>query len=88
VRSLGRSLLYLKPYWRDALGGLVSLFLSSAAGLAIPTLLQRAIDQGITARQLQVTLWTGGLIVVSAAARSVFDFAQGFLAARASQGMA
>lgn len=88
MRSLGRSLLYLKPYWRDALGGLVSLFLSSAAGLAIPTLLQRAIDQGITARQLQVTLWMGALIVASAAARSVFDFSQGFLAARASQGMA
>jgi ATP-binding cassette subfamily B protein len=69
-------------------GALLSLLISGGAGLAIPALLQRAIDQGITNRQLRVALWSGLLICGVALARSVFTFLQGFLAARVSQGAA
>ncbi|MGD1996138.1 MAG: ABC transporter ATP-binding protein [Anaerolineae bacterium] len=70
------------------MGALLSLLISGGAGLAIPALLQRAIDQGITNRQLRVALWSGLLICGVALARSVFTFLQGFLAARVSQGAA
>jgi ATP-binding cassette subfamily B multidrug efflux pump len=88
VKSILRALRYLRPYWVDALGAFLSLLVSGGAELAIPALLQQGIDSGITAHQLQVTLRAGGLIVGVALARSVFSFFQGFLAARASQGVA
>jgi ATP-binding cassette subfamily B multidrug efflux pump len=88
MRSLSRALRYLKPYWLITSLAFLSLIISSGAGLAIPALLQRAIDQGITGRQVQVAIWTGISIAAIALARSVFTFFQGFLAARASQGVA
>jgi len=88
MRALLRATKFLKHYWASALGAFLSLALSSASGLAIPALLQRAIDVGITGRQLRVAVAMGGAIVGIALARSVFSFLQGFLAARASQGVA
>jgi len=88
MRSLVRAIRYLKPYWADTVGAFLSLIVSGGAGLAIPALLQRGIDQGITSGQLQVVVQSGLLIIGVALARSIFTFLQGFLAARASQGVA
>jgi len=88
MKSLLRALRYLSPYWTDAVGAFLSLLISGGAGLVIPALLQRAVDQGIYGRQLPVALWAGVLIVGVALTRSIFTFLQGFLAARASQSVA
>ncbi|HIE38773.1 MAG TPA: ABC transporter ATP-binding protein [Anaerolineae bacterium] len=88
MRPLLRTLRFLRPYWADALGAFLSLLISGGAGLAVPALLQRAIDQGIVTPQLQVAIWTGLTIVGVALARSIFTFLQGFLSARASQSVA
>jgi len=88
VKPILRVLRFLRPYWMTALGAFLSLVISGVAGLAIPALLQRGIDQGISARQLQVAISTGLLIVGVALIRSIFSFLQGYLAARASQGVA
>jgi ATP-binding cassette subfamily B protein len=88
MKALWRALRYLKPYWAAALGAFVSLLVSGGAGLAIPALLQRAIDQGISAQELDVAITSALLIVGTALARSLFTFLQGYLAARASQGVA
>jgi ATP-binding cassette subfamily B multidrug efflux pump len=88
MRSLLRALRYLKPYWADTAGALLSLLVASAAQLATPALLQQAIDQGITAQNVEIAIRSGGLIAGIAVARSLFNFLQGFLAARASQGVA
>jgi ATP-binding cassette subfamily B multidrug efflux pump len=83
-----RSLRYLTLYKWEATGAFVSLVLSSAGSLAIPRLTQVVIDQGISARALTVILWGAGAIVVIAALGAVFSYSQGFLAAKASQGVA
>jgi ATP-binding cassette subfamily B protein len=88
MKALLRALRTLKPYWAAASGAFVSLLISGGAGLAIPALLQRAIDQGISAQELNVAINSALLIVATALARSLFTFLQGYLAARASQGVA
>jgi ATP-binding cassette subfamily B protein len=88
MKPLLRALRFLKPYWAVAVGALISLIISGGSSLAIPALLQQGIDEGINARQLAPTIRSGVLIVTVALARSGFTFLQGYLAARASQGVA
>jgi ATP-binding cassette subfamily B multidrug efflux pump len=88
VRELGRALLYLGAYRRGAFGALASLLLVSAANLFAPQMIRLAIDDGIAARRWEaVLLAVGGLLGV-ALVRGAFSFAQGYLAERASQGVA
>jgi len=46
------------------------------------------IDQGIAAEQMTVILWGAGAIVVAAVLGALFSYLRGFLAAKASQGVA
>ncbi|MDQ6833734.1 MAG: ABC transporter ATP-binding protein/permease [Chloroflexota bacterium] len=87
-KALRRALWYLRAYGRDALGALLALFLVSAANLIAPQMIRLAIDSGIAHhRQRAVILAVIGLIGV-AVMRGLFNFMQGFLAERASQGVA
>ncbi|MCA1669052.1 MAG: ABC transporter ATP-binding protein/permease [Thermomicrobia bacterium] len=87
-KALRRALWYLRAYWRDALGALLALFMVSAANLVAPQMIRLAIDSGIAHhRQRAVTLAVIGLIAI-AVVRGLFNFLQGFLAERASQGVA
>ncbi|MGB5933137.1 MAG: ABC transporter ATP-binding protein [Anaerolineae bacterium] len=92
ARGLGRPLLralgFLALYKWEAAGAFISLVLSSAGNLVIPRLAQTVIDQGISARQVAVILWGASGIVFVALLRSLFSYLQGFLAAKASQGVA
>jgi len=86
--ALRRALWYLRAYGRDALGALLALFIVSAANLIAPQMIRLAIDSGIAHhRQRAVILAVIGLIGV-AVMRGLFNFMQGFLAERASQGVA
>ena len=87
-RPLLRSLGFLALYKWEAAGAFISLVLSSAGNLVIPRLAQTVIDQGISARQVAVILWGASGIVFVALLRSLFSYLQGFLAAKASQGVA
>jgi ATP-binding cassette, subfamily B, multidrug efflux pump len=60
----------------------------SGANLATPLLIGRAIDEGIGPRQLEVIFVVVGWLVGLALARALFTFLQGYLAERASQGVA
>ena len=87
-RALLRALQYLRIYKRDAIGAFVALILVSAANLASPLFISIAIDRGLEDRESgAVVMAVAGLIGV-AIARGVFSFLQGFLAERASQGVA
>jgi ATP-binding cassette, subfamily B, multidrug efflux pump len=66
----------------------LSLLLVSGANLATPLLIGRAIDEGIGPRRLGVIFVVVGWLVGLALARAVFTFLQGYLAERASQGVA
>ncbi len=87
-KALRRALWYLRTYWRDAFGALFALIMVSAANLVAPQMIRLAIDSGIAHhRQRAVILAVVGLIAV-AVVRGLFNFMQGFLAERASQGVA
>jgi len=66
----------------------VALVLASAASLATPQLIAYAIDSGISTRRLDVVLIAVGGLVAAAVLRGLFQFLQGYLAERASQGVA
>ena len=67
---------------------MLSLLLVSGANLATPLLIGRAIDEGIGPRRLGVIFVVVGWLVGLALARALFTFLQGYLAERASQGVA
>ena len=62
--------------------------LVSGANLATPLLIGRAIDEGIGPRRLGVIFVVVGWLVGLALARALFTFLQGYLAEKASQGVA
>src|SRR5215203_3104923 len=86
--AVRRALLYLRSYKGGALGAFGALVLASAASLATPQLIRIAIDEGIAPRSLSIILLAVGGLVVAALLRGLFQFLQGYLAERASQGVA
>ena len=88
LASVWRALGYLRSYKAEASGAFVALVLASAASLATPQLIRVAIDEGIAPRRLQVILLAVGGLVGAAILRGLFQFLQGYLAERASQGVA
>ncbi len=83
-----RALGYLRSYKGEAFGAFGALVLSSAASLATPQLIAYAIDEGIAPRSLNVILLAVSGLVAAALLRGLFQFLQGYLAERASQGVA
>ena len=86
--AVRRALGYLRSYKLESGGAFVALLLVTAANLTTPLLIARAIDDGIRPRDLEVVfVMVAGLVGV-ALARGLFTFLQGYLAERASQGVA
>lgn len=88
MKDLGRALRYLQPYWRWAVGALISLLLVTAANLVSPQILRVVVDQGISARNLEVILYASLALVLVAVLRAIFSFTQGYWSEKASQGAA
>ncbi|MDP8948145.1 MAG: ABC transporter ATP-binding protein/permease, partial [Actinomycetota bacterium] len=86
--AVRRALLYLRSYKGEAFGSFLALLLASAASLATPQLIAHAIDGGIAPRRLNVILLAVGGLAAAALLRGLFTFLQGYLAERASQGVA
>ena len=86
--AVRRALLYLRSYKGEAFGSFTALLLASAASLMTPQLIAYAIDDGIAPRRLGVILLAVGGLVGAALMRGLFTFLQGYLAERASQGVA
>lgn len=68
MKHIRKLLPFVKPYWRRSLVSLVLLITVIFMDLAIPRLIQRIIDQGITPHNMQVvistTLWMLGISIV------------------------
>ncbi|GAB4114486.1 MAG: ABC transporter ATP-binding protein [Roseiflexaceae bacterium] len=88
MKALQRVMIFLKPYWLITLGAFISLALTSATNLVGPQILSQLIDQGITAKNTDVLIWSSVLLVVVAVIRGVFSFTQGFWAEKVSQSAA
>src|SRR5438067_4119779 len=87
-RAVWRALGYLRGYRGETIGALIALLCVSAANLAAPQMVRLAIDRGLTPRRWQTVLFAVVGLVVIAVGRGLFNFLQGYLAERASQGVA
>jgi ATP-binding cassette subfamily B multidrug efflux pump len=88
LEAVRRALLYLRSYKGEAFGAFLALLLASGASLVTPQLIAYAIDSGIAPRRLGVILLAVGGLAGAALLRGLFTFLQGYLAERASQGVA
>jgi len=88
VKSIGRAVGYLRGYKLDAVGGFVALIAMSAANLTAPWLVGYAVDSGLKKGDQRAVLLAVGGLVAAALGRGLFNFLQGYLAERASQGVA
>ena len=88
LQAVRRALAYLRRYRREAVGAVVALLLVAAANLATPQLIRVAIDVGFTQAQPSVLAEAVAGLVAVAFVRGLFTFLQGYLAERASQGVA
>ena len=86
--ALRRALAFLRSYKRESIGAALALMLVSGANLLTPLLVGRAIDDGIAQHRLGIILLVVGGLAGVALARGLFTFLQGYLAERASQGVA
>ena len=88
MTGIKRTLSYLKKYLLPTTGALLSLLFVNAANLLTPKLLQRLIDDGISAFNMDV-VWSVVIALFGVAAvRGIFNFLQGYLGEVASQGVA
>jgi ATP-binding cassette subfamily B protein len=87
-RAVWRALGYLRRYRGETVGALVSLLLASGANLAAPQMVRLAVDEGLARGSSRVMSAAVGGLVAIALVRGLFNFLQGYLAERASQGVA
>src|ERR687884_389346 len=88
MRALRRALAYLRSHRRAAAGAFVALLVVTAANLVAPQLIRLAIDRGLAGGRWSMVLVAAGGLVAVALARGFCTFLQGYLAERASQGVA
>lgn len=82
-----RAFRYMGGYWVAAVGQLLCMLLATAGMLLIPRMQQIIIDRGIVKSDLNVVILFAVLMVGLALVRGVFQFGQGALAARVSNGV-
>lgn len=102
-KHLGRAIRYLGRYRRTALIAYSSLFLSTAAQLVVPQMVQNILDAvggGVSAQQTgadpaqirasaeNALYWAIALTLVFAVVRGLFAFAQSYMAEKVSQELA
>ena len=87
-KAVWRALGALRDYKLETGAALVALLLVTAANLIAPQLIRLAVDGGIAKRDPNVILTAVLGLVGVAVARGLFTFVQGYLAERASQGVA
>jgi ATP-binding cassette, subfamily B, multidrug efflux pump len=88
MKGIRRVFRYLSHYWLTAFAALISLLLVNAANLYTPQLLRQLIDDGIYQLNMNVIWMVAGLLVLVAVVRGVFNFLQGYLSEKTSQGVA
>jgi len=79
---------FVKPYWRRSLVSLVFLVAVVLMDLAIPRLIQRIIDQGINAMNLQVVITTTIIMLVISALQTLFAIANNLFSIQVGESVA
>ncbi|MBG1243291.1 ABC transporter ATP-binding protein [Nostoc sp. NZL] len=88
IEALKRILTMLQKYPVMVLAAIASLLIMTVANMATPQIIRWGIDAGIAKNNLKVILTCGGLMVLVALIRGLFNFGQSFFAETVSQGIA
>lgn len=83
-----RGLVYLRPYWRLAVGAFASMLIVTATNLYVPQVIQQLIDDGIEAENWDGIIWATVILLVLALVRGLFSFTNTYWSAESSQGIA
>jgi ATP-binding cassette subfamily B multidrug efflux pump len=85
MKSLRRTIYFVKPYTRDSILSLLLLLGMVAADLAIPRLTQQVINQGIVQQDLKAILSIALLMLGAAVVSAMFAVANTLLSVRVAQ---
>jgi ATP-binding cassette subfamily B multidrug efflux pump len=88
MKHIRKLLHFVKPYWRRSLVALVLLIAVVLMDLAIPRLIQRIIDQGIHAMNMQVVISTTVIMLVISALQTVFAIGNNLLSIQVGESVA
>jgi len=88
MKHIRKLLSFVKPYWRRSLVSLVLLVTVIFMDLAIPRLIQRIIDQGITANDLQVVISTTLVMLGISVLQTFFAIGNNILSIQVGEGVA
>jgi ATP-binding cassette subfamily B protein len=83
-----RIISFVRPYWRTSVFAVFMLIASVLADLAIPTLIQRIIDQGIVPKDMNTILTTAALMIGVAFFEAAVSIGNTFLSVRVAQSFA
>ncbi len=79
---------FVKPYWRRSVVALIFLVSVIVVDLSIPRLIQRIIDQGINAKNMQVVISTTIIMLTISALQTVLAIANNTLSIQVGEGVA
>jgi ATP-binding cassette subfamily B multidrug efflux pump len=79
---------FVKPYWKSSLLALILLTLVVLMDLAIPRLIQRIIDQGISENNTEVVIHTTVIMLGISILSALFAIANNLLSVRVGEGVA
>jgi ATP-binding cassette, subfamily B, multidrug efflux pump len=85
IRNLLR---FVKPFWRRSLAALALLVAVVLIDLSIPRLIQRIIDQGITAKNMQVVITTTIIMLALSAVQALLAIGNNILSIQVGEGVA
>jgi len=88
MKQVGKLLHFVKPYWKKSLLALILLVIVVILDLTIPRLVQRIIDQGILAHNMQVVLSTFLLMLGISVLDTIFAIGNNNLSVQVGEGVA
>jgi ATP-binding cassette subfamily B protein len=88
MNHIKKLLRFVKPYWRRSLVSLVLLILVIFVDLSIPRLIQRIIDQGINADNMQVVISTTIIMLSLSVVQTLFAIGNNILSIQVGESVA
>jgi ATP-binding cassette subfamily B protein len=88
MQHIKKLLHFVKPYWRRSLVALVFLVAVVLMDLAIPRLIERIIDKGVNANNMQVVISTTIIMLVISVFQTLFAIANNLFSVQVGEGVA
>ena len=88
MQQIKKLLHFVRPYWRRSLVALIFLVVVTLMDLAIPRLVERIIDKGVNAHNMQVVINTTIIMLVISVIQAVFAIANNLFSVQVGESVA